>query len=243
LFQLREVFLAAVIIAGLIGIIAGSIFYSADGFSQSAVTVIAIGKMDIGSRPADFEFARTGQGGPGQWTVVVDETSSEGRALEQSSADRTDYRFPLAIFGPIVAKNVDVSLKFKPVAGRVDQAGGIAVRVADADNYYVVRANALEDNVRFYRVVKGRREQIDGVNIKVASNEWHSLGLKAQGERFTIEFDGKRYSRPRTRPSQAQEKLLSGPKPIASRGSTRLRSTCCPSASDLDDIQRETAFL
>jgi Galactocerebrosidase, C-terminal lectin domain len=73
----------------------------------------------------------------------------------------------------------------------VDQAGGIAVRVLDPDNYYVVRANALEDNVRFYRVVRGRREQIGGVNIKVASNEWHSLGLKAQGERFTIEFDGK----------------------------------------------------
>ena len=72
-------------------------------------------------------------------------------------------------------------MRFKPVAGRVDQAGGIAVRVLDADNYYVVRANALEDNVRFYRVVKGRREQIDGVNTKVASNEWHSLGLKAQG--------------------------------------------------------------
>ena len=191
LIQLRQLILAAVVIAGLIGIIAGFILYSADGFSQSAATVIAIGKMDIGSRPADFEFGRTGQGGPGQWTVVVDETSAGGRAIEQSSADRTDYRFPLAIFGPIVAKNVDVSLKFKPVAGRVDQAGGIAVRVADADNYYVVRANALEDNVRFYRVVRGRREQIDGVNIKVASNQWHSLGLKAQGERFTIEFDGK----------------------------------------------------
>ena len=77
------------------------------------------------------------------------------------------------------------------VAGRVDQAGGIAVRVIDADNYYVVRANALEDNVRFYRVVKGRREQIDGANTKVASNEWHTLGLKAQDERFTVEFDGK----------------------------------------------------
>lgn len=82
-------------------------------------------------------------------------------------------------------------MKFKPVAGQVDQAGGIAVRVADADNYYVVRANALEDNVRFYRVAKGRREQLDGVNIKVASNQWHTLGLKAQGDRFTIEFDGK----------------------------------------------------
>lgn len=141
--------------------------------------------------PVDFKFGRTGQGGPGQWTVASDETSLEGRVIEQSSTDRTDNRFPLAIFDPIVAKNVDVYLRFKPVAGRVDQAGGIAVRVADADNYYVARANALEDNVRFYRVVKGRREQIAGLDIKVASKEWHSLGLKAQGEQFTIEFDGK----------------------------------------------------
>src|SRR5262249_56319460 len=134
-------------------------------------------------------FRRIGQGGPGQWTIVSDETAFEGRVIEQSSVDRTDYRFPLAIFDPIVAKNVDVSLKFKPVAGRVDQAGGIAVRVANADNYYVVRANALEDNVRFYRVVKGRREQLDGANIKVVGNQWHTLGLKAQDDRFAIDFN------------------------------------------------------
>jgi hypothetical protein len=54
-----------------------------------------------------------------------------------------------------------------------------------------VRANALEDNVRFYRVVEGRREQVAGANTKVASNEWHTLGLKADGDVFTIEFDGK----------------------------------------------------
>jgi Galactocerebrosidase, C-terminal lectin domain len=192
LFQLRQLIFAAAVTAAAIAIIAGVILCSgADGFSQSAATVIAISKMDVGSAPAGFKFARTGQGGPGQWTVVNDDTSYEGRAIEQSSTDRTDYRFPLAIFDPVVTKNVDISLKFKPVAGRVDQAGGIAVRVADADNYYVVRANALEDNVRFYRVVKGRREQLDGVNTKVASNQWHSLGLKAQGDRFTIEFDGK----------------------------------------------------
>jgi hypothetical protein len=169
----------------------GTVFSGSDGVSQSAVTVVAIARMDVGAPPADFEFARTGQGGPGRWTVVADATSFGNRVIEQSSTDRTDYRFPLAIFNPIVAKNVDVSVKFKPVAGRVDQAGGIAVRVLDPDNYYVVRANALEDNVRFYRVVKGRREQIDGVNTKVASNEWHSLGLKVEGERFTIEFNGK----------------------------------------------------
>lgn len=120
-----------------------------------------------------------------------DPTSFAGRVIEQSSSDRADYRFPLAILESIVAKNVEVSLRFKPVAGRIDQAGGIAIRVADADNYYVVRANALEDNVRFYRVLKGRREQLHGVDIKVASNQWHTLGLKAQGDRFTIEFNGK----------------------------------------------------
>ena len=107
---------------------------------------------------------------------MSDETSFKGRVIEQSSADRTDYRFPLAIFDPIVAKNVDVSLKFKPVAGRVDQAGGIAVRLANADNYYVVRANALEDNVRFYRVVRGRRDQIDGVNTKLPAISGIRLG-------------------------------------------------------------------
>ena len=77
------------------------------------------------------------------------------------------------------------------MAGNVDQAGGIAVRLADPDNYYVVRANALEDNVRFYRVVKGAREQLEGANVKVTPNEWHQLGLRAEGERFTITFDGK----------------------------------------------------
>jgi glycosyl hydrolase family 59 (putative galactocerebrosidase) len=183
-FSLILLILAAAMIAGVI------VFPASDGFSQAA-TVIAIAKMEVGAAPADFKFARTGQGSGSQWTVVLDPTAFSGRVIEQSSTDLTDYRFPLAIFEPVVAKNVDVSVSFKSVAGRVDQAGGIAVRVLDADNYYVVRANALEDNVRFYRLVKGRREQIDGANTKVAGNVWHNLGLKADGERFTIKFDGK----------------------------------------------------
>jgi hypothetical protein len=162
-----------------------------EGLSQSAASVVAIANMDVGAVPTDFKFALTGQGSPGKWTVVGDQTSIADRVIEQSSTDQTDYRFPLAIFEPIVSRNIHVSVRFKPVAGRIDRAGGIAVRVLDGDNYYVVRANALEDNVRFYRVVKGRREQIGGMDTKVASNEWHALGLKAEGERFTIEFNGK----------------------------------------------------
>jgi hypothetical protein len=192
LFQLRQLILAAVIITGAVAIVGGVVLYSTShGFSQSAAMVVAIANMDVGSPPGGFQFARTGQGDLGSWIVVSDETSFADRAIEQSSTDRTDYRFPLAILDSVIAKNVDVSLKFKPVGGSVDQAGGIAVRVLDGDNYYVVRANALEDNVRFYRVVKGRRQQIDGVNTKVTGGEWHSLGLKAQDERFTVDFDGK----------------------------------------------------
>ena len=159
--------------------------------AQSGATMIPVEKMNVGGPPAEFAFARTGQGPVGQWKIVADAAAAGGRAIEQTSADTTDYRFPLAIYQPVSAKNVDVVLRFKPIAGRVDRAGGIAVRVADSDNYYVVRANALEDNVRFYRVVKGRREQLAGANLKVTANEWHTLGLRAEGERFSIMFDGK----------------------------------------------------
>lgn len=153
--------------------------------------VISFADAKPGEAPQGFEFAQTGSGSPGQWTVVPDEAAKGGRALEQSSTDKTNYRFPLAIYTPLSARNVEVSVRFKPIAGAVDQAGGIAVRLADADNYYVVRANALEDNVRFYHIHQGRRTQLRSANVKVAANVWHTLALKADGDRFTITFNGK----------------------------------------------------
>jgi len=158
---------------------------------QTEATMIKLDKASVGSLPSDFDSWHTGQGGPAQWIVVADQSAEDGLAIEQTSTDRTDYRFPLAIYKPVSARNVEVVLRFKPVAGTIDRAGGIAVRLTDPDNYYVVRANALEDNVRFYRVVKGRREQLAGADLKVTANEWHTLGLRAEGDRFTISYDGK----------------------------------------------------
>jgi len=175
----------AIIAAGVIACAAPA------AHAQKETTMIAIEKMDVGRPPPNFDFARTGQGGGGQWSVVADPSAGGARAIEQSSTDRTDYRFPLAVYTQITAKNVDATVRFKPVAGAVDRAGGIVVRLLDADNYYVVRANALEDNVRFYRVVKGRREQLAGANTKVSANEWHTIGLKAVDDRCTITFDGR----------------------------------------------------
>ena len=128
-------------------------------------------------------------GGMDSWSPM--RARQGGRAIAQVSNDKTNYRFPLAIYKPFSGKDLEVSVRFKPVAGTVDQAGGIAVRLLTPDDYYVVRANALEDNVRFYRVVKGRREQLAGADVKVAANVWHTLALKAEGDRFSISYDGK----------------------------------------------------
>jgi 3-keto-disaccharide hydrolase len=159
--------------------------------SPAAAQRITFGDTPIGSTPKDFETALTGAGKPGQWRVVEDATAGGGRALAQLSVDPTDNRFPLAIYAPGSAANVEVTARFKPISGKVDQAGGLVVRFADADNYYVTRANALENNVRFYRVVAGRRQQLASTNTKVTAGEWHTIGLKAQGDRFTVSFDGK----------------------------------------------------
>jgi len=159
--------------------------------AQHVATTVDIARLQPGLEPEGFTFGRTGQGAPGEWRVVADPTATAQKAIAQTSKDTTDYRFPLAVYTAVSAKNVDVTVRFKPVAGQVDEAGGIAVRLTTLDDYYVVRANALEDNVNFYRVVKGRRSQIKGVSTKVAANQWHTLGLRAEGDRFTASFDGK----------------------------------------------------
>ena len=154
--------------------------------------MLQLDQMTVGARPTGFSFVRTGQGSTGEWTVVADPTAKAGLAIEQTSTDTTDYRFPLAIRDSLSAKNMKAEIRFKAVSGKVDRAAGIAVRIADPDNYYVARANALEDNVRFYRVVAGKRQQLGTANIRVTSGEWHTLALDAQDQRFAVAYDGAR---------------------------------------------------
>jgi hypothetical protein len=158
--------------------------------AQEKTISVDVSGMQPGLEPQGFTFGRTGQGASAEWRVVEDPSASKGKAIAQTSKDTIDYRFPLAIYQPVSARNVDVTVRFKPVAGKVDEAGGIAVRLATPDNYYVARANALEDNINFYRVVNGRRSQIKGIRTKVVP-QWHTLGLRAEEDRFTISFDGK----------------------------------------------------
>jgi hypothetical protein len=111
--------------------------------------------------------------------------------LAETSGDRTSDRFPLAILKDFEATNVEVKVRFKPISGKVDQAAGLMVRVRDEDNYYVARANALEGNVRLYKVVDGRRRQFAGVDVEVPAGKWQELGLRAEGDRLTVSLDGR----------------------------------------------------
>jgi hypothetical protein len=147
----------------------------------------------VDAAPAGFGFGRTGQGPPGRWVVRLDPSAPAGdHVLAQVDGDGTDHRFPIAVADAPVLRDLRVAVRCKPVSGQVDQACGLVVRYRDADNYYVARANALEDNVRLYRVVGGRREQLASWSGKVASGVWHALALEARGDRLTVHWEGER---------------------------------------------------
>lgn len=158
----------------------------AHGASEIA---ISFADMPVGAPPPGFTPGLTGGGGPVAWEVVEDATAPAGRALAQASSDRTDNRFPIILYDALSARDVDVSVRFKALSGKVDRAAGIIVRAADAQNYYVLRANALEDNVNLYKVAKGRRREIKGAHVKVPSEAWQSLRLVVQGARFEASFN------------------------------------------------------
>jgi len=147
----------------------------------------------IGAEPDGCAPALTGGGGPTKWrNVETDADDQLGLGVSEQSRDATDYRFPLCIVqGQAFSAlgNVDVSVRLRSLMGKVDQAGGIAIRLKDERNYYVVRANALEGNVRLYAVIEGDRRQFAGKSVKVASTQWHTLRLRAVGDRFTVYFD------------------------------------------------------
>src|SRR6266705_3002556 len=144
-----------------------------------------------GQLPAKFHGAKTGGGTQEKWTVTVDPTApSKPNVVAQTSTDQTDYRFPLLISDEGSFQDLDLSVRFKAVSGNVDRAGGLVFRLKDANDYYIVRANALENNYRLYHVVNGRRSQFAGANFKVTSGVWHELRVEALGNKFTCYYDG-----------------------------------------------------
>jgi Domain of Unknown Function (DUF1080) len=147
-------------------------------------------------------FALTGQGAKGSWGVLAEPTApSQPNVLAQTSKDITDYRFPVAIVQNADYQDPSLIVQFKTISGRVDQSAGLVWRYQDAKNYYVVRANALEDNVVLYKIENGKRSHLRpkgatgrgyGVKIPVPRNAWNKLGVKVSGSVFVVSFNGQR---------------------------------------------------
>ena len=142
-----------------------------------------------GTAPRGWTAGVTGRG-THRWTVETDAGApSKPNALKQSG--RGD--FPWCVKSESQINDGYVEVKFKPVSGTEDQAGGVVWRWKDGDNYYVARANALEDNVSLYYTQQGRRITIKYVNAPVARNQWHTLRVEFNGKRIRVTLDGTSY--------------------------------------------------
>ncbi len=185
------IFLAVSLISlGLVG--AGSGQPKPDS-RTAAPRIVNFDKDAVGQAPAGFTSYASGGGPAGKWLVQEMADAPSGKqVVVQTDADETDNRFPVLIAEGGEYADVDVSVKGKAIAGKVDQAIGLVFRFGDPRSYYVVRANALENNLRLYKLVNGRRQQFAGVEVKVAPNRWHTLRVAAKGAHIVCFFDGQK---------------------------------------------------
>ena len=147
----------------------------------------------VGATPKGWTATMTGPG-QSKWTVEEDSTApSKSKVVKQSG--RAAY--PLLLKNGTSVTDGFVEVQFKAVSGTEDRAAGVVWRAKDANNYYVVRANALEDNVVLYKTVDGRRSSLDivgrsggyGAKVPVPADRWHTLRVEFAGSRFKVIFN------------------------------------------------------
>jgi hypothetical protein len=144
--------------------------------------------MKVGATPPGWTATQTGSG-TAKWSIERDGSApSKPNVLRQSG----QATFPVCFKNDTKIKDGFVEVKFKPVAGKEDQAGGVIWRLQDANNYYIARANALESNVTIYHTVNGHRTEKKRTDTAVATNQWHTLRVDFRGNHFTVTFDGKK---------------------------------------------------
>ena len=142
-----------------------------------------------GALPAEWICGVTGAGSS-RWSVEADANAPSGpNVLRQSAVGD----FPWCALKNVSMADGYVEVKFKALAGRRDQAGGVVWRWKDGNNYYVARANALENNVSLYYTANGRRNTIKYVDAAVPRNAWHTLRVEFSGASIKVSLNGRTY--------------------------------------------------
>ena len=155
---------------------------------EPRVIRLASPDASVGAPPDTCQPALTGLGGPVTWQVLLVHNRA---ALAETSRVAVDNRYPICILDSVKASDVELGVSFAPISGKIDQAAGLIFRVKDANNYYVARANALENNVNLYHVTNGIRRQIAGVNVAVPTGQMQELGIRIEGNTIKASLDGR----------------------------------------------------
>jgi hypothetical protein len=151
---------------------------------------LSLEDVPVGRLPPGWTAAKTGEGPGSVWKVVEDATAPGGKALAQTSAEGPQKLFNLCVSDKVKFRDLDASVKFKAVAGQIDQGGGLVWQYRDRNNYYLARMNPLEDNYRVYKVVGGKRTQLATADLTAAVG-WHTLRVIHAGNHIVCQFDGK----------------------------------------------------
>jgi hypothetical protein len=168
-----------------------SVYFVAAGICAvpALADTIDFDRDSSGASPSGWVSGTTGRGAP-HWVVEADASApSQPNVLKQSGK----ATFAWCVKQDVAIGDGFVEVKFKPLQGREDQAGGVVWRWKDGDNYYVARANALENNVSIYHTTRGSRHTIKYVDAPVARNQWHTLRVEFKGRQAKVILDGKPY--------------------------------------------------
>ena len=165
---------------------------------------IDFGDIATGRMPTNFHAALAGSGRPVEWKIIMDEVPpllaplspqapvvTRRAVVAQTSTDPTDERFPMLIYDSETFNDFNLTTRFKIAGGTAEQMAGVVFRYQNESNCYVIRASALGNNVRFYKVVDGVRSNPIGPETDIATNTWHTLAVQCQGNQITCWLDGK----------------------------------------------------
>ncbi len=152
------------------------------GVSQAIAETWDFDTETIGKAPGGFDAA------VGEWRIVDDPSAPSGRRALAQLAKNSRPTFNVILAADTSYGDVDLSVKLKSIAGKIDQGGGVVWRARDHRNYYIARYNPLEDNYRVYKVVDGRRRQLESADIE-RSGGWHTLRVTMVGNRIRCYYD------------------------------------------------------
>jgi hypothetical protein len=157
----------------------------------AAPFVMSLEGAKTGELPQGWVATKTGDGPGSVWKVVADTDGK--KVLAQTSDQGPNRLFNLCVAANGSFRDIDLTVAFKAVAGKLDQGGGPVWRYKDANNYYIARMNPLEDNYRVYKVVGGKRTQLASAEVKAAAGQWHTLRVVHKGNHIACYLNGKPY--------------------------------------------------